>query len=250
MLVGFWIMLRGSHGVRIRPREMVPDLSYVPKIVRIGAPASVEVTGRALSVNALLIIVGLFSTSVVAGYGVGVRIFSVVFLPAIAVARGVETMTGQNVGAGEPDRAAAANDYAAGRMFVVLSALAVVVFLFAEPIVGVFSPNDRVVDVGATFLKYVAPTFGCIGIMRAYTGGFRGAGETLTSAAISVLMLWVVRLPAAYLLAVRMDYGPEGIWTAFVLSNVVGAAIALVWFRRGTWRTGSVTRGTAATAGD
>lgn len=75
-VVGLAIMFRGSHGVTIRLREMIPDVSFAKTMLRIGAPASIEGTGRAISINLLLVIVATFSTPVVAGYGIGTRIFS------------------------------------------------------------------------------------------------------------------------------------------------------------------------------
>jgi Na+-driven multidrug efflux pump len=228
---------------------MVPDLGYLWTILRIGIPASVEGTGRALSVNALLLVVGLFSTPVVAAFGIGTRVFSVIFLPAIAVARGVETMTGQNVGAGKPDRAARANYVAAQGLFVVLGLAGVFIFLVPAPIVAVFTNDPAVVREGATFLRFVALSFGFIGISRAFTGGFRGAGKTLVAAAVSLAAIVVVRLPVAVVASQALlptDWwflgapDPRGIWVAFAVSNVVGAAVALLWFHRGTWRDSDV----------
>jgi putative MATE family efflux protein len=254
MAVGLGIMFRGNRGVRIRLADMRPDPAYLRRLVRIGFPASVEVTGRALSINLLLFIVGLFPTTVVAAFGVGTRVFSVIFLPAIALARGVETMTGQNIGADKPDRAERTNHFAAALMFVVLSAAGVVVWLSAPALVGVFTTDAEVVAVGVDFLRFVAPTFGCIGVVRAYTGGFRGAGRTLVAAAVSILMLGGVRLPVAWLaanglgprdlwrlLGVPGGAGAEGIWLSFAVSNVAGAVIALLWFRRGSWRESDLT---------
>ena len=249
LVVGLVIMFRGVRGVRINLRDMVPDASYLRRLVRIGLPASIEGTGRAVSMNLLLFIVALFPDPVVAAYGIGTRVFSVIFLPAIAVARGVETMTGQNIGSGKPDRAERATTLAAKTLFAVLSAAGVVVFLVPEPIVSVFVGADqadaaRVVAVGSQFLRIVALTFGFIGIMRAYTGSFRGAGKTLTAAAISVLMLGLVRFPIAWVAAGRL--GETGIWLSFAISNVVGAVVAYAWYRRGTWRGGDLTdRGVA-----
>ncbi|AWB27561.1 MATE family efflux transporter [Halococcoides cellulosivorans] len=242
MLVGIAIMASGWRGVRIRARDMIPDLSYLRTILRLGIPASIEGTGRAVSVNLLLVVVGLFSTEVVAGYGIGTRVFSVIFLPAVAVARGVETMTGQNIGAGQPDRAARANYLAAGGLFAVLSAVGVAIFLVPRPIVAVFTDDPAVVDVGTDFLRVTALSFGCIGIMRAFGGGFRGAGKTVIAAIIAVGVLAGVRLPVAAVLAMT-PLEETGIWIAFVVSNVVGAVIALGWFSRGTWRDGDA-RGT------
>jgi len=239
LFVGLAIMFRGTRGVEINLRDMAPDLTYLRRLLRIGLPASVEGTGRALSMNLLLFIVALFPDAVVAAYGIGTRVFSVVFLPAIAVARGVETMTGQNIGAAKPDRAERATGLAATVLFAVLTGAGVLVWLLAAPIADVFTTDPAVVDIAAGFLRYVALTFGFIGIMRAYTGSFRGAGKTLTAAAISVLMLGLVRFPIAWVAA--GEVGETGIWLSFAVSNVVGATVAYAWYRRGTWREGDLT---------
>ena len=60
--VGLAIMFRGSRGVTIRLREMVPDPEFARTLMRIGVPASIEGTGRAISINLLLIIIAGFST--------------------------------------------------------------------------------------------------------------------------------------------------------------------------------------------
>ncbi|WP_134671193.1 MATE family efflux transporter [Halorussus marinus] len=239
MAVGLAVMFQGTRGVQINLRDMGPDFEYLRRLLRIGLPASVEGTGRALSINLLLFIVGMFPTTVVAAYGIGTRVFSVIFLPAIAVARGVETMTGQNVGADKPDRAAQAAGLAAKVMFGVLTGAGVVVWFGAGAISSVFTTDPEVVAVSAEFLRYVALSFGFIGIMRSYTGSFRGAGKTLTAAAISVLMLGFIRLPIAWFAAGPL--GETGIWLSFAISNVAGAAIAYAWYRRGTWRDADLT---------
>ncbi len=259
MAVGIWIMLRGSHGIQIHPRQMVPDPGYSRKLLRIGVPASVENTGRAISVNAVLVIVTLFSTSVVAAFGVGIRVFSMIFMPAIAIDRGVEAMTGQNIGAGREDRVVATNRFAAKTSFLILSALGVITFVFAPEIISVFDDSPAVVSEGATFLRWIAPTFGFVGLLRAYSGGFRGAGKTLTAAAIAVVLFGFIRLPIAYVASqgvVPLDlwfFGsptPTGIWFAFAVSAVVAAVVAAGWFELGKWRGGNLTRRPDDSSGD
>jgi putative MATE family efflux protein len=273
-VIGMYVMFEGSRGVQIHLRDMVPDLSYLRKLLRVGVPASIEGTGNAIAVNLMLIIVGTFPTVVVAAYGVGVRMFSVIFLPAIAVGRGVETMAGQNIGADEEDRAASASHFAARSMFLVLAAVSVLVWVSADSIVAIFSDDPEVVEVGRLFLRYVAPTFGFTGIFHAYKGGFRGAGKTMTAAAVSIAMLGVIRLPVAFFASQSLVYertavagivsaipvdavasaveaaveplfsgamGYEGVWLAFAVSNVCGAALAFGWYMRGTWRDADLT---------
>jgi len=248
LVVGLFVMLRTTYGVRIHARDMLPDPAFVRRIVRIGGPASVETTGRAVSVNALLFVVGIFGDTVAAAFGIGARVFSVVFLPAAAVAQGVETMTGQNIGADEPDRVEAANHLAARTMFVVLTAMGAVTWLFADGVVAVFTDNPGIIDEGARFLRYVAPTFGFLGVMRAYVGGIRGTGKTVVAATITVGVVGVARLVFAYLGATSV--GASGLWFAFAVSNLIGAVVAFAWFSRGTWREMDLTEGTETVADD
>ncbi|MFW6321378.1 MAG: MATE family efflux transporter [Halohasta sp.] len=248
MVVGLGIMFSGSRGIQINLADMRPDFEYLRKILKLGVPASIEGTGRALSINALLIVVGLFSTSVVAAFGIGTRVLSVIFLPAVAVARGVETMSGQNIGAGKHDRAEAANYLAAKGLFAVLGGVGVLIFLVPTPIVSVFTDDPAVLEEGATMLRYVSLSFGFTGVMRAFSGGFRGAGKTLVAAGVAILTLGGIRLPVAYFASqfrlpipyAELIFGVRGIWTAFFVSNIAGALIAWLWYRRGTWREGDV----------
>ncbi|MFW6104430.1 MAG: MATE family efflux transporter [Candidatus Bipolaricaulota bacterium] len=234
LIIGLWIMFTGRKGLKIRISEMKPDYEFFKKILRIGMPASVEGTGRAVSVNALLSVVGGFATAVVAGYGIGIRVFSTVFLPALAVSRSVETMTGQNVGAERFDRAEQANYLAAKGMFGAMTLLGLIVFFTAPAIVSFFTPDQQVIRVGGEFLRYISLTFGFVGSARVFSGGFRGAGQTLVAATIAILILGIIRYPLALYLSGNL--GRTGIWWAFVVSNISGLFIAYLWFRRGAWK--------------
>jgi len=240
MAVGLAIMFGGRRGVAISLRKMVPDPGYARRILELGVPASIEGSGRALSVNALLAVVGLFGTPVAAAFGIGIRVFSTIFLPAIAVGQGVETMTGQNIGARDYDRAERIPYVAAKVTFVILAGVGGLAFLVPGAIIGVFTNDPAVLEVGSLFLRVTALTFGFTGIQRAFTGAFRGAGETLVAAAIAIATLAVIRLPLAYLGATTI--GVLGLWIAFPVSNVAGGAISWAWFRRGTWRGGDARR--------
>jgi Na+-driven multidrug efflux pump len=131
-------------------------------------------------------------------------------------------MTGQSLGAGVEDRADAAAAYAARWGFLILSGFAVVTFMFAEAIVGIFTTDLAVIEAGRSFLYYVAPSFGFVGIARAYIGSFRGAGKTAIAAVLGIVIL-------------GFTVGADGVWAAFTISNVLGAVLAVVWYRSGRW---------------
>lgn len=232
--IGFIILLSGRKGVKVDISEMIPDLSFFGRISRLGGPALIGTTGRMISINAVVAIVGRFSDIVMAGYTVGIRIISAIFLTAMAIGRGVTTMTGQNLGANELDRAGEIPIVGAKYTFVLYTLLGAGIFLFSEAIVSLFTGSTQAVQVGGEFLRYVVLTLGFLGITQSLAGGIRGAGKTHIAAIILVFPLAAVRVPLAFLLSQFM--GTTGIWVAFPISNVVGATIAYLWFRKGTWK--------------
>ncbi|PSH02202.1 MAG: hypothetical protein BRC26_01755 [Nanohaloarchaea archaeon QH_8_44_6] len=240
LTIGIWLLFSGSKGIKISLASMKPDAEFFHKITRVGVPASLEGAGRSISVNALTAVVGwTFANPIVAGFGIAIRIFSMVFLPASAVGRGVESMTGQNLGAESYERAGETAGTGAKYTFLILTILGLLTFMFADSIASVFisqtEPNSELIaNTAAEFLRFVAFSFGFMGVLRSYNGSFRGAGKTATAAVISVTTLGAIRLPIAYLGAVNI--GTRGVWTAFFISNVAGALIAYLWYQRGTWK--------------
>jgi putative MATE family efflux protein len=230
LAAGLWILLSGREGLRISLPGMVPRPEYLHRIAKIGVPASAESVGRSLTVNMVVAVVGMFGTTVMAGYGIGVRIFSMIFLPAVAIDRAVETTTGQNLGAGEFERADRVPRIAASYAFLVLTGVGVVCYVLAVPIAELFTTSDNVVAVAADFIRWNALSFGFIGLLRSFSGGFRGAGRTVLPALLAVGTIGLLRLPMAYLLSGPM--GPSGIWASFPFSNAAGglAAVAIYLF--------------------
>lgn len=232
-VVGFAMLLKGWKGLKVSLSKMIPDMSFFKKIIRLGGPALIGTTGRSISINFIVAFVGIFPDYVMAGHTVGIRIISAIFLTAMAVGRGVTTMTGQNLGADRFDRAREVPIVGAKYTFLFYTILGVAVFALSVPLISAFTSDPQALDIGVEFLMYVSLSLGFIGIWQSFAGGIRGAGKTHIAALILVIPMAFVRLPLAYFLSGPM--GPTGIWLAFPISNVFGAVLAYLWFRRGTW---------------
>ncbi|QCS43447.1 MATE family efflux transporter [Natrinema versiforme] len=248
--IGFYLLYYTDVGPDIRPSHLRPRREYVAKITRLGIPTALEQSMTALALVAMTAMVVTFPPAVVAAYGLGNRLISLAFLPALGMGQATDTIVGQNLGAGEPDRAARAVRLAAGVIGSVMFAAGVLAALFPEPFVSVFVTADAAgtqatIDYGVTYLRFAAVGFAFMGVLQVIQGAFRGAGNTKTALAFAVLGLWIVRVPVTYYLIFVAGWGPTGIWTGVVIGDIAGAIAAVAWFSRGTWKGTLVDEGEA-----
>ncbi len=240
-VLGLYVLFVARAGPDVQIDDLVPDLSYIWDIVRIGTPSALEQSTSAMAMITLTAMVVQFAPPVVSAYGLGNRLASLVFLPAMGLGRATNTMVGQNLGAEKPGRAERAVWLAAKVGTVVMLVVAIVAALFPEPIVGVFmatgSPEaEMTIEFGSDYLRIRSVEFAFMALLQVLLGAYRGAGNTKTAMAFSMVTLWLGRVPVVYYLAFVRDMGPSGIWFGMAIGNVVGAITAALWFTRGTWK--------------
>ncbi len=238
--IGFYLLYYTDVGPTIEAEHLRPRLEFVSEITRLGVPTAIEQSMTALALVAMTAMVVTFPPAVVAAYGLGNRLISLVFLPALGMGQAMDSIVGQNLGARMPERAARATWIGAGVIGAIMAAAGAIAFLFPEPFVAVFLTAEaagraETIAYGTTYLQFAAVAFVFMGVMQVVLGAFRGAGNTKTALAFSVLGLWIVRVPVTYYLIFVAGWGTTGIWTGVVVGDVVGAVAAVAWFTRGTW---------------
>jgi putative MATE family efflux protein len=237
--IGAWLLFGTGHGPTVTLQHLAPDPDFIRDIVRLGLPSSVEQTTSALAMITLTAMVVTFSPPVVAAYGLGNRLISLVFLPAMGLGRAIDTMVGQNLGADRADRAARSVKLAAGTGAGVMFLVAVVAVTFTEPIVGAFLGDvpeaPATIGHAVEYVRIRSVEFAFIGVSQVILGAFRGAGNTKTAMVISILTLWVGRVASVGYLVFIAGWGETGVWVGMALGNVLGALIGVAWFARGTW---------------
>lgn len=236
-MIGIFILFRGKSGIKISLPYMKFNTENLNRTFRLGFPASVEQSTRALGMTMMVIIVTSFGSEVVAAYGIGARILSFVIIPALGLAIATTSLVGQNIGALKIKRAEKVANLSNKIAFFGLTGIGILLFVVAEPLTAFFIPNDpEVIRDGALFIKIMAPSFGLLGVQQVTNGVFNGAGFTKASMLISILSLWIVRFPLAYVLSYNTSLGYEGIWWSFPISNLIAAIAAFIYFRMGYWK--------------
>ena len=236
-IIGLFILFRGKHGITISLSSMYFNMENLRRTFTIGFPASIEQSTRALGMTFMMVIVTSFGSDIVAAYGIGARMLSFIVVPALGLGIATTSLVGQNIGALKIKRAEKVANLSAKVAFFGFTGMGLIMFLVAEPLTAFFIPDDpQVIRDGALFIKIMSTSFGFLGLQQVMNGTFNGAGFTKASMFISILGLWVVRFPLAYILSYILEMGPVGIWWAFPISNLIAGTVAFIYYKTGYWK--------------
>lgn len=236
-IIGIWILLRGRHGVKLLPSKMRFDGQLLKRMFLLGLPASIEQSMKSLGLMMISFLVAGFGTIVVASYGIGIRMLSLVIIPAFGLSMATSTLVGQNMGAGKPNRAEKIANKSATIGFTVLLALGVLSFIGAPWFAAAFIPGEPEVIAGATLLiRFLSINFPFLGASLVFNGALQGAGNTRIPMVLSIVSLWVFEFPLAYVLSHHTSLNEVGIWMASPIAAILSAFVGFTYFRMGRWK--------------
>jgi len=235
--IGLAVLFGGKYGIHLSWANFVPDFDFIKRTFFLGLPASIEQSARALGLTVMTFLVASFGTLTVAAYGVGGNVLQVVLIPAMGLSMAISILVGQNIGAGNIERAARIGRLGAWLSFWILSGVGVVVFIFAPSLVAFFIPEDpAVIALGATFLRTIALAWGCMGVQLALNGVLRASGSMVVTMVLTLVSQWGIQFPLAYVLSKHTALGASGIWWAFPIANILSVLITLGVYANGDWK--------------
>jgi putative MATE family efflux protein len=220
--------------LRFSFRDWRPRLDLWRDMLKIGLPAGAEFAFMAVYLVLVYAVSRPFGAAAQAGFGIGIRIVQACFLPVVALAFAVSPVAGQNFGARKADRVRltfrTGAALAAGAMFL----LAVIVWLAAGPMVGVFSSDPQVIAVGAEYLHIIAFNFVASGIVFVSSSMFQAMGNTIPSLITSGARIVIVAVPVL-LLARSPGFMLRWIW--YISAGAVVVQLAMnMWLLQREYR--------------
>jgi len=213
------------------------DLFY--KSLKIGLPSGLQHTFVAVGMMALLGIVNTFGTDVIAAYTAAGRIDSLAMLPAMNFSQAVSAFVGQNLGANKIERVRQGFKATFIMSNVFCLAMTALIVIFGGDLMRMFTTDAQVIEIGQNYLIIVSSFYLVFSSMFTIHGVLRGAGDTLIPMFITLFSLWIIRIPAAYLLSDKI--GSDGIWWSIPMGWVIGMSFSYIYYRTGRWKTKAVT---------
>src|SRR5690606_20849226 len=236
VLLALYYLVGGAGRLKIAYRHLAVALGVMARLLRVSAGGVCQFVIATSSYIVLMRIIATYGSEAVAGYTIAIRIVMFTFLPAWGLSNATATLVGQNLGAGQPQRAEDSVWYAAKYNALLLIAIAVVFIFFARPLVAIFSDDPAVIDYAATCLRVISYGYGFYAVGMIVIQAFNGAGDTDTPTWVNLWCFWLFQLPLAYLLAEWAAMGPDGVFWSVAIAESVMAVVGVVLFRRGRWK--------------
>jgi putative MATE family efflux protein len=236
VLVQFYLLFFGKKRIRLSIRHLGIDFRMMLKLLKLSFGSIGQNLINTTSWIALVRIISSFGSEVVAGYTIAIRIIGFTILPSWGISNASATLVGQNLGAKKPDRAERAVWVTGWVNMILLGVIGLILVLFPELFIRLFIDNENVIKSGVLGLRIISIGFIAYGLGMVLVNSFNGAGDTSTPLKINIFAFWMVEIPLAWFLAIKLGFREEGVFVAIVVAESLMTLIAWLVFRRGKWK--------------
>jgi multidrug resistance protein, MATE family len=222
------VLWKGRKGVTIRGEgSWRPDFSVARHVLSLGLPASVEQVLSSTGFLVLTAVVAHLGTNTLAAQRISMTALSFSFLPGFGFAMAGTALVGQSIGARRPDIGGSVAKIATTWAVLWMGTFGALMFIFATPIMGFFTSDPVVTQIGADGLRIVAISQPLWAIGMVQSGALRGTGDTRFPSVMGAIGTWSAVL-LAWLFSRLPGAGLPAVWMAFVVTTPVTSFL--------TWR--------------
>jgi putative MATE family efflux protein len=236
VLVQLYLLFYGNKRVKLSVKHLSVDFRIMLKLIKLSFGSIGQNLIGTTSWIALVRIISIFGSEVVAGYTIAIRIVGFTILPSWGLSNAAATLVGQNLGAKKPERAEKAVWVTGWINMILLGFIGIVLFSFPGVFIRLFIDNENVIKSGILGLRIISIGFIAYGLGMVLVNSFNGAGDTSTPLKINIFAFWLVEIPLAWFLALSAGFGEEGVFIAIVVAESLMTLIAWLVFRRGKWK--------------
>ncbi|MEL7186756.1 MAG: MATE family efflux transporter [Pseudomonadota bacterium] len=231
-----WYLLNGRGRLSCGLRHLKINAALTKRMIQLSLGGIGQFLVATASWIIVMRIVAIFGSAAIAAYTIALRMMEFIFLPAWGLGNAAATLVGQNLGAGQPDRAEASTWRATKYNIIFMSVTGFLLFIFAHEVTSFFTTDPDVLRWGTSCLKILGVGFPMYATGMVIVQALNGAGDTGTPVVLNMICFWLVETPLAYTLATGTDLGPNGAFMAIVVAESLLTILSIIVFRRGKWK--------------
>jgi putative MATE family efflux protein len=236
VVLQLWWLFRGGEHIRVTFAQVRVSTDVLFNIVRTSLGGIGQMIVGMTSWVFLMRILADVGSAAVAGATITIRVMMLTLMPAWGMSNAAATLVGQNLGAGQPDRAEAAVWKIGRYNMAFLVAVSLLYWFQNEALIAIFSDDPEVIAIGGEWIRILSYSYFVYGWWMVALQAFNGAGDTRTPTLINVVFFWLIQLPLSWWLAIRLGWMESGVfWGVFISETSVG--LFTLWlFTRGGWK--------------
>lgn len=216
------------------------DRKTAREIFTIAWPSSTQLVLRILAMLAMHALVARHFTtqsdqSATTALGIVFRLETMALFVGLGWGSAAQTFVGQNLGAGQRQRALRSGWFAAIYNLTAMILLVLVYGRFGPAVVMFFDEDPHVVIVALGYLLMVAPSYLALGFGIVLGSAMTGAGATRITMLIDVAVICAFQIPFALVATSFGRPSPVRLWVVVAATNVLGAVVYAIVYRRGTF---------------
>ncbi len=231
------VLFFGAGKIKLAAKDLVIRIAVMVNLIKVSLGGIGQFIIGTSSWVFLMRIMSEFGSEVLAGYTIAIRIMMFTLMPAWGMSNAAATLVGQNLGAKKPERAEKSVWITSKYCAYFMGSVSLVYIFFAPTFLGWFSENTLVVENGALCLQIIAAGYIAYAYGMVVIQSFNGSGDTKTPTYVNFVCFWLFQLPFAYIMAITLDFGPVGVFTAITLAEVLIAIVGVWLFKKGKWKT-------------
>jgi putative MATE family efflux protein len=216
--------------------QLKPHAELLWQTIKVGSTGAIQFLVTSGSWMFLAKLMSGFGVAPMAGYQVAIRLLIFFLLPAWGMSNAAATLVGQNLGAGQPERAEKSVWITAGYVTAFMLFVTLICYLFGDPIVSLVNKDVEVRQYATQTLRIVSLGYIFFGVEMVMLNAFNGAGDTRTPTAVYFVGYWIFQIPLAWWLSQHYIREPKGVFFAIVISQFVTTVLAYYLFKRGRWK--------------
>jgi len=236
-IIAFYILFSGKEGIKPSIKNLLKlDKKLDYKLITIGLPNGIQVFLRNLAHSVILKFVSIFGSTAIAAFGIGGRIFGFAFMPLIGFSMGGSAIVGQSLGDDNIDRAKKTGLVAGFSLTVTMLVFSVIVILFGDNIIGLFTSDTEVIRMGSQFLEYGTIGLIFIGFGYGLTTVFSGSGFNMPYLISTTISRWIIQIPLLLIFIQLFDLPIKWVWISFIFGDLIELFVFYFYYRSDKWK--------------
>lgn len=227
-------LLRVNDTYKVYLRKIKIHKKIASNIIKVGFPTGIQSTVVSFSNVLIQTSINVFGPSIIAGFGIYLKIDGFNILPILSLSMASTTFTGQNYGARKKDRVKRGMWITLIMSIIYTIITGILILVFSRPLVSLFTKDENIIKAGILSMKYFCPFYSLLAMLHSLAGTVRGAGKTIPPMLVLLFSMCIFRVFWIHFI-LPLDNTVENILVLYPITWGIGLILMTLYTWKAKW---------------